>query len=212
MKKIKFFMSIKKYLSALMLFFVLLMLNNCGGGGGGGGNSSVLDMMSANDVKVTSLNDQTGLILSDVFVSISEIGKEQVVLKSANTGDSGVYVFGKIKIGSYIIKASKSGYETATANVVVTNGPQEVNVRLKPSYPPDSISGIVKRSDTLEGVPDVTVEIKDSSPIIKTLTDATGNYVLSNVQPTDTSAAPYVIKASKPGFQPAERANVIKLP
>jgi hypothetical protein len=211
-KKNTFMKSVKKYLSALMLFFVLLMLNNCGGGGGGGSNSSVLDMMSANDVKVTSLNNQTGLILSDVFVSIAEIGKEQVVLKSANTGDSGVFVFSKIKIGSYIVKASRSGYETATVNVVVTNGPQDINVRLKPSYPPDSISGLVKRSDTLEGVSDVTVEIKDSSPIIKTLTDKTGNYVLSNVQPTGTGSAPYVIKASKPGFQPAERANVIKLP
>lgn len=212
-KKITFMKSVKKYLSALMLFFVLLMLNNCGGGGGGGGSSSsVLDMMSANDVKVTSLNDQTGLILSDVFLSIAEVGKEQVIIKSANTGDSGVFTFSKIKIGSYIIKATKSGYESTSMNVVVTNGPQDISIRLKPSYPPDSISGIVKRSDTLAGVPDVAVEIKDSSPIIKTISDANGNYVLSNVQPTGTGSAPYVIKASKAGFQPAERANVIKLP
>lgn len=202
----------KKYFIASLLFFALLILNNCGGGGGGSNNASVLDLMSANDIEVTTVNDQNGIILGNVFVGIAEVGNEQVILKSASTGDSGIYVFSKMKIGSYKITASRSGFETNSANVIVTNGPQKITVRLVPSFPPDSISGVIKRSDDLTGIPDVNVEIKDSSPIIKAITDKTGAYTLNSVQPTSTGVAPYVIKATKVGFKSEERANVVKLP
>jgi len=202
---------VKRYVVVCLLFFVLLILNNCGGGGGSSNNASVLDLMSSNDVEVTTLNSQTSMLLGNVFVSIAEVGKEQVILKSANTGDSGVYIFPKIKIGSYVISCSKPGYEIATANVVVTDGPQKIKVSLKPSYPADSISGVVKRSDTLAGIPDVTVEIKDSSPIIKAISDKDGNYVLNSVQPTSASSSPYTLKASKAGFATTEKSNVTKI-
>lgn len=204
----------------LLLFAVLVGANNCGGGGGGAGTSvlggggntvvnsgnSLLDLLSSNQLKVTSLETRKNTILGNVALILSVEGNEldRVV---AQTNESGTYTFEGVKIGVYNLRGVKPGYRDTNVRVTVTDGPVAVRILLEPADPPTSISGTIKDISTDKMISDVYVEILDLPQVISSRSNADGKYVLNDVSP-----GTYTIKASKSGYASQERANIIKNP
>lgn len=165
-------------------------------------NSSVLNvtfyLYNANSVNIFIYNQSTGSLLTGVNVTtLFNDGTNQV----SNVTSTGLGFVFNLSVGVHVVSASASGYETSYYYVIVTNqSNQSLNIYLLESTS-NSVSFVVKDSDTgdlLDGV-SVVVEawVNDTKvSVLVLLSDVTGTVV--HAYESDTT---YVYNFSLSGYE-----------
>lgn len=121
------------------------------------------------------------------------------------SGPDGNYEIGNLTAGTYSIRASSPGYETATiADVVIPEGGSiQLNINLT-GLPGALISGVVRDADTGMPLANVLVTIVDTDPPrAGVATDINGAYGLPGLDPGN-----YTVRFEKTGYQPIEISNI----
>jgi hypothetical protein len=121
------------------------------------------------------------------------------------SGPDGNYEIGNLTAGTYTIKASSPGYETATiADVVIPEGGAiQLNINLT-GLPGALISGVIVDADTGLPLANVLVTIVDIDPARAGVsTDINGAYGLPGLDPGN-----YTLRFEKTGYRPVEISNV----
>lgn len=123
--------------------------------------------------------------------------------KAAVTDADGRYSIADIKVKSYEVIATKSGYfDGVVIATVVENSTITVNFALEPDTTPTpgSITGVVTRADN--GNPLAGASISTVPATATVITNAAGQYTITNV-----TAGSYQVNVTATGFTPAS-ANV----
>ena len=144
---------------------------------------------SPGTISGTVTSQATGLPISGALV---EANLASIVVGFAVTDNSGYYVIPGVAPGSYIVDAYATDYQTGTAGaIVLSNQTTTVNFSLQSS--PGIISGTV--TSAMGGTPIASTLVQviyDGAVIDSTLTDSSGNYLITGVAPgsyTVTAAA-----------------------
>ena len=122
------------------------------------------------------------------------------------SGPDGNYEIGNLTAGTYSVRASSPGYETATiADVVMPEGGSiQLNINLT-GLPGALISGVVRDADTGMPLANVLVTIVDIDPArAGVATDINGAYGLPGLDPGN-----YTVRFEKTGYRPVEISNII---
>ena len=120
---------------------------------------------------------------------------EGTLLASTVAGPDGSYTIAGLAIGTYIVRASATNYQTFLQGASLPSA-APVNFTLETS--PGSIGGTVfEAASPYSPLPNATIVVLHNSiSIAKTQTDASGNYLISGLSP-----GPYVVRASCALFQ-----------
>lgn len=121
------------------------------------------------------------------------------------SGPDGNYEIGNLTAGTYTVRASSPGYETATiAGVVMPEGGAiQLNINLT-GLPGALISGVVVDADTGMPLANVLVTIVDiDPPRAGVATDINGAYGLPGLDPGN-----YTLRFEKTGYRPVEISNI----
>jgi len=121
------------------------------------------------------------------------------------SGPDGNYEIGNLTAGTYTIKASSPGYQTATfADVIMPEGGAiQLNINLT-GLPGALISGVVIDADTGLPLANVLVTIVDiDPPRAGVATDINGAYGLPGLEPGN-----YTLRFEKTGYRPVDISNV----
>jgi hypothetical protein len=122
------------------------------------------------------------------------------------SGPDGNYEIGNLTAGTYTVRASSPGYETAIiADVVMPEGGTiQLNINLT-GLPGALISGVVRDADTGMPLANVLVTIVDIDPArAGVATDINGAYGLPGLDPGN-----YTVRFEKTGYRPVEISNII---
>lgn len=125
----------------------------------------------------------TGSPLSGVTVQITNPGPNT---NSATdiTDAMGQYGVGVVNAGTYTVTFSKSGYNAQSFVVSVSNGNVTFqNVQLCGPTPPFVYTGAVCDNFSQQGIPNANVKISDGTNTWDVLTNANGNFTISNMIP-----------------------------
>ena len=137
-------------------------------------------------------DDETGEPIPDVLVTLNG--------GSTYTDSMGAYTFADIASGEYVLKFSKSGYETATSDIVLVEGDHEFNIQMWPlGVPPPGegiIWGFVTDNLTGEAVPDVKITLDG----LVRYTEWAGQYEFRHLDYRQ-----YQIQFSKEGYETVTR-------
>lgn len=114
------------------------------------------------------IQDDTGAVIPNARVSLTSTDTGLVLSTTADAG--GIYVFSPVKIGSYKISATASGFETTTQDKVQLHLGERLNVPI--SLKPGAVSQ--------------TIEVTDAPPLLQTQSASVGQ-VLST-QTINTTA------------------------
>lgn len=142
---------------------------------------------------VTDCN--TGNPLSGVTVQITNPGPNS---NSASdiTDATGQYGVGVVNAGTYTVTFTKSGYNTQSITVSVTNGNVSLqNIQLCGPTPPFSYTGTVCDNFSQQGIANANVMITDGNNTWDTVTNASGNFTIPNM-----FAGVYQVIAGKWGY------------
>ncbi len=124
------------------------------------------------------------------------------VTTTITTGPDGSYAVTNIAIGAATVTASKSGYTSASANLLIVSGANVQDHNLTPT----TLTGVV--TDFLTGLPinGASVTVTDSANAVHTsTTDGLGQYAFSNLPTGATTVA-----ASKTGYSSASASlNIV---
>lgn len=116
------------------------------------------------------------------------------------TDFGGNYLFPDVEPGEYVLQFSKEGYETATADLVLVEGNNELNVEMTPAGVPPLGEGIIwgRVTDGLTGeaVPDVKITLDG----LVHYTEWAGQYEFR-----DLDYRQYQIQFSKEGYKTVTR-------
>jgi thermitase len=113
--------------------------------------------------------------------------------RTATTDITGKYTIANVPPGTYVVVASKAGYQNSSLTVSVLLGSTALaNFSMSQIILPGSITGAV--TDAKDGSPIGGAQVSDG--IRTVLTDAAGKYTISNVPPES-----YQVVASKEGYQ-----------
>jgi subtilisin family serine protease len=113
--------------------------------------------------------------------------------RTATTDASGKYTVANVPPGTYVVVASKEGYQNSSLTVNVVSGSTAVaNLSLSQIIVTGSITGSV--TDAKDGSVIVGATVSDGTRTA--LTDATGKYTIN-----DVPAGSYQVVASKEGYQ-----------
>jgi len=113
-------------------------------------------------------------------------------IRTTTTDSTGKYTIADVPPGTYQVTASKSGYESSSLTVTVSEENSAVaNLSLNKIVILGTIAGTV--TDTEDGSPIVGATVSDGTRT--TITDATGEYTIANVPP-----GTYQVTASKAGY------------
>jgi subtilisin family serine protease/uncharacterized membrane protein len=113
--------------------------------------------------------------------------------RTATTDATGKYTIANVPPGTYVVVASKEGYETSSSTVSVLQGTTAVaNFSLSQVIVPGSITGSV--TDAKDGSPIVGATMSDGTKTA--LTDALGSYTIDNVL-----TGSYQVVTSKEGYE-----------
>jgi len=113
--------------------------------------------------------------------------------KTTTTDASGEYTIADVPPGTYGVTASKSGYESSSLTVTVSEGNTAVaDLSLSQIIVPGSITGLV--TDAEDGSPIAGATVSDGTRT--TTTDAAGAYTIVDVPP-----GTYQVTASKSGYE-----------
>jgi subtilisin family serine protease/protocatechuate 3,4-dioxygenase beta subunit len=112
---------------------------------------------------------------------------------TTSTDATGKYTIANVPPGTYVVVASKAGYQSSSLTVnVFSEGTTVANFSLNEIIVPGSISGTV--TSAKDGLPLVGATVTDGTRT--TSTDATGKYTIANVPP-----GTYQVVASKEGYE-----------
>jgi len=137
-----------------------------------------------------------------VGANVSVVGTSTINL----SGPDGNYEIGNLTAGTYTVRASSPGYETAIiADVVMPEGGTiQLNINLT-GLPGALISGVVRDADTGMPLANVLVTIVDIDPArAGVATDINGAYGLPGLDPGN-----YTVRFEKTGYRPVEISNII---
>jgi protocatechuate 3,4-dioxygenase beta subunit len=113
-------------------------------------------------------------------------------IRTTTTDSTGKYTIADVPPGTYQVTASKSGYESSSLTVTVSEENSAVaNLSLNKIVILGTIAGTV--TDTEDGSPIVGAKVTDGTRT--TTTDSTGKYTIANVPP-----GTYQVTASKAGY------------
>ena len=113
--------------------------------------------------------------------------------RTATTDASGKYTIANVPPGTYVVVASKAGYQSSSLTVNVFSGGTTIaNFSLSQILTPGSITGSV--TDAKDGSAISGAQV--SAGTRTATTDASGNYTIANVPPGN-----YQVVASKEGYQ-----------
>jgi protocatechuate 3,4-dioxygenase beta subunit len=121
---------------------------------------------------------------------------------SANTCQRGGYIIRELPPGLYVVQASATGFEPSPVeSVAVVAGQTTPNVNF--SLVPlggglGGISGIVRDSVTMNGIPGANVFAWGSAGQGHGVTDSVGHYLITGLRPGD-----YVVRACAQGYYPS---------
>ena len=140
----------------------------------------------------TVTDAETGEALSGVLVTLDELEEY--------TDFGGNYLSPDLETGAYVLQFSKEGYETATADLVLVEGNNELNVKMTPVGVPSPgegiIWGFVTDSLTGEAVPDVKITLNG----LVRYTAGAGQYEIRHI-----ACQRYRIQFSKEGYETVTR-------
>ncbi len=128
--------------------------------------------------------------------AVVEVLNGAIIVATGVTDNNGNYVILSLAPpGDYIVRASATNYQTAVQGaVIVSNQTTTANFALQPM--PGRISGTVIDAVTSAVIPGATINILQGIQLIATtLTDAAGNYLVSNLAP-----GTYTTNASAPNY------------
>jgi Carboxypeptidase regulatory-like domain len=107
---------------------------------------------------IGTISDSTGAVVSKATVTLTDLGTQRKV--TAETSDSGEYVFNALAVGRYHIEVQVTGFKTATADFTVeVSQVREVSLKLEP------------------GAAGTTVDVTGDIPLIDTATSSTGEVI-----------------------------------
>ena len=131
-------------------FFVVLILVLCLAG---------VVLAQTDTARVTgTITDQTGAVLSNATVTVTEIGTGRVI--TAKTNDSGEYVANALPVGKYHVEVKQEGFKTAAADFTLeVSQVRDISLKLEPG----AVATVV----------DVTGEV----PLVDTSTSSTGEVI-----------------------------------
>lgn len=136
-----------------------------------------------------------GSPLAGVLIELRQ--SNQVVQQTTSAG-SGAYEMTGIQPGSYVLAASRSGYEPYSASLDIGDGAdlQNQNITLQPVQNGATLSGLVRDAATNAPLAGASVQLQQGGRSAYTATsDAAGNFAISDIQP-----ATYELSASAPGY------------
>lgn len=153
------------------------------------------ELPSPDEIRVSGrvLDGDTGLPLAGVQVSLLGASTLQ-----ANTGADGRFVFNNIAAGGYQFSASLPGYSALTSGFVLRTG-QQVELgdlpllKVVDNPTTGAVIGRVTRADNGSPLAGATVSV--AGVAAPTLTDANGQFQISNIPP-----GPISIQATAAGF------------
>jgi len=121
---------------------------------------------------------------------------------SANTCQRGGYIIRELPPGLYAVQATATGFEPSpaeTVTVVAGQTSEHVDFALVPiGGGSGGISGFVRDSATLQGIPGANVFAWGPAGQGHGLTDSVGHYLLTDLRPGD-----YVVRACARGYYPS---------
>ncbi|MBN2011613.1 carboxypeptidase regulatory-like domain-containing protein [candidate division KSB1 bacterium] len=137
----------------------------------------------------------SGNVIANAIVTATDANSTVYTDTSATDGS---FLF-ELTAGTYLLQATKAGYESGTASEVelVAGSSASKNLILTPIFSTAAITGVVSKGE--EGIADATVSctsLTDASFTQTTMTDATGAYSLTNL-PTPGE---YIVQVSKDGY------------
>ncbi|MFA5858126.1 MAG: carboxypeptidase regulatory-like domain-containing protein [Elusimicrobiota bacterium] len=142
-------------------------------------------------------NKTTSAALQDAGISILENSRV------AQSGSNGVYEFTNLSSGTYNLAVSLSGYESSTTTFTLGSGERkEVNFELTPLASITEISGRVT-DNTGNAIKGATVKVVKGNTVNTLITDANGNYKLSNI----SAAGYYNVEFSHIGYETVSKNN-----
>jgi len=156
------------------------------------------------NIRLSIVLDDLGSIIGSVSGTVTDgtnpVEGVRIELEGTNinrkTDNAGNYNFDIVFPNTYQIKASKFGYNEATAPVTVTAGNHSTVDLILPPLIKYTVSGKVTGNDAPGGVQGVTITLTGHSNHT-VVTDAIGNYSISDVYGGFT----YNIKAELSGYQ-----------
>ncbi|MCP4928201.1 MAG: hypothetical protein GY918_03985, partial [Gammaproteobacteria bacterium] len=141
------------------------------------------------------IDGQTGLPLNGVTVNLTGSSTQSIV-----TSQDGMFAFHDLLLGDYTVQLTKTDYAPLTASTVLNNG-QTLNIGTLQLLQADTattalLRGIITDADTGAPLTEVSVSVTGVSGSV--LTDAAGNYQITNIPPGNVT-----IEASKDGYSTA---------
>ena len=124
----------------------------------------------------------SGNPLSGALVQIVNPPAYSVNSSSDITDALGKYGIGVVTAGTYTVTVSKQAYISQTFTVSVTSGNvTALNVQLCSQTPPFNYTGNVFDNPTTNGIAGAMVHLEDGSLVWDVITDASGNFTISNM-------------------------------
>jgi hypothetical protein len=147
----------------------------------------------------TVREDPAGTVISDAKVEVADGANAG---KNGTTDASGKYRIQGLTVGSFAIRSTKSGFDTAERAVTMT-GDTTVDLTMRRTpLPTYTLSGTVREQGTNAAIDQATVEIISGTNVGKsTLTNSSGLYTLSGLL-----AGVFDLRASKSGYDSGSRS------
>lgn len=145
----------------------------------------------------------TSALLSGALVEVLLNG---TAVTSGTTDANGRYTLSGVAPGTYVVRFSRSGYDTrdVTAITLTSGQTRTLDTRLSASViQPGTISGIV-RDAAARPLPNATIQLTGTSGTRTVLTDANGAFSFTGVAP----GSGYSVSASSPGLVTSTQSNI----
>ncbi|MFC7370131.1 beta strand repeat-containing protein [Fictibacillus iocasae] len=151
------------------------------------GGTTVSDFtLSPSPVSITGTitNAQTGTPISGANVQVRVLDINGVVIATASSNPSGVYLVDQLPPGTYTVVASAVDFQTSSGSVTVAAGQQGVvDLALEPN--PGRIQGLIFDATNNQPIPGASVSVTDNNGFLvtTTVTDSFGNYTADGLPP-----------------------------
>ncbi|MFS0766942.1 carboxypeptidase regulatory-like domain-containing protein [Peribacillus phoenicis] len=132
----------------------------------------------------TIINQQTGLPLSGVSITIRQFSPTGPIAASSATDGNGAFTIPNLAPGSYTVLASYPGFGTQAGSTTVSSGETSViQLALPPN--PGTIQGIVTNAATQLPLVNTLIRVVDVNGVLTSVgqTDSDGRYSVQNLPP-----------------------------
>ncbi|WP_179107331.1 carboxypeptidase regulatory-like domain-containing protein [Sediminibacillus massiliensis] len=146
-------------------------------------------------IQGTVTSSETGSPISGALVSVV-FANTDIVVESIVTGFDGTYTIGNLPTGNFDIVFSASGFGNVVVPVILSpNETETVNASLPPN--PAGINGRVTDGETGAAIEGALIRVFDlfGTFITSSLTDANGDYIISNL-----ASGTYSVIATADGY------------